>query len=141
MPRGNTSGAAAQSAIPQRPALLNIKAQFNPPEVVLGTLMQVFKTLTKLLQNVLHSANQFQRWMDGTCRLIPKQTEVAEAAGQEDLMANDFTFYKDVFQNPALIEMTINIQSNIQNVFQVRGVCIVLGTQLTYKATYRTCFR
>ena len=56
-----------------RPSLLKIKAQFNPPDVVLGSLHQVFKTITKLLQNVLHSASGFTRWMDGTCRIVPDQ--------------------------------------------------------------------
>ncbi|CAD7925016.1 unnamed protein product [Amoebophrya sp. A120] len=99
---------------PAKSVLLKIKAQFNAPDVVLSTLHQVFKTITKLLQNVLQSAHFFVRWMEGTCRLVPPPPQQ-----EEDQKLTDFTFYRDIYQNPALIEMTIAIQNNIQNVFQV----------------------
>ena len=52
----------------RRPPLLKIKADFNPPDVVVGALHSVFKLITKLLQNVPQSANSFIRWMEGTRR-------------------------------------------------------------------------
>ncbi|KAF4659064.1 Dynein heavy chain 10, axonemal [Perkinsus olseni] len=97
----------------QRPPLIKIRSEFNPPEVVVGSLHGVFKLITKLLQNVLHSSAAFVRWMDGTCLLVPTQsTELDE----EKALA--FSFYKDVSQNPALIEMTMTIQNSVQQVFQ-----------------------
>ncbi|KAF4710897.1 Dynein heavy chain 10, axonemal, partial [Perkinsus olseni] len=105
-----TSTAAASN---QRPPLIKIRSEFNPPEVVVGSLHGVFKLITKLLQNVLHSSAAFVRWMDGTCLLVPTQsTELDE----EKALA--FSFYKDVSQNPALIEMTMTIQNSVQQVFQ-----------------------
>ncbi|KAF4706069.1 Dynein heavy chain 10, axonemal, partial [Perkinsus olseni] len=105
-----TSTAAASS---ERPPLIKIRSEFNPPEVVVGSLHGVFKLITKLLQNVLHSSAAFVRWMDGTCLLVPTQsTELDE----EKALA--FSFYKDVSQNPALVEMTMTIQNSVQQVFQ-----------------------
>ena len=37
----------------------------------------------------------------------------------EDESQQMFTFYKDVKDNPALIEMTINIQNSIQKIFSI----------------------
>ncbi|CAD7947894.1 unnamed protein product [Amoebophrya sp. A25] len=118
LPPGATDTSFSAPVGPVEPVakgpLLRIKAQFNAPDVVLSALHQVFKTITKLLQNVLQSAHFFVRWMEGTCRLVPPPPQQ-----EEDQKLTDFTFYRDIYQNPALIEMTIAIQNNIQNVFQV----------------------
>ncbi|KAF4667709.1 Dynein heavy chain 10, axonemal [Perkinsus chesapeaki] len=98
----------------ERPPLIKIRAEFNPPEVVVGSLHGVFKLLTKLLQNVLHSAGSFVRWMDGTCLMVPTQS-----AQLEEDKALAFTFYKDVSENPVLVEMTMTIQNSVQQVFQI----------------------
>jgi dynein heavy chain len=97
----------------RRPPLLKIKADFNGSEVVDNGLQSVFRLISKLLQNTIHSANHFIRWMEGTCRLVPPQPS------QEEDQKQLFTFYRDVKENPALIDMTINIQNSIQKVFQV----------------------
>eukprot|EP00397_Hematodinium_sp_SG-2012_P000029 GEMP01000029.1.p1 GENE.GEMP01000029.1~~GEMP01000029.1.p1 ORF type:complete len:4546 (+),score=1158.20 GEMP01000029.1:32-13639(+) len=96
----------------KRPPLMRIKADFNPPDAVVGALHGVFKMITKLLQNILQTANHFIRWLDGSCILVPPQTTTDEEK-------QIFTFYRDIYQNPALIEMTMNIQNSIQKVFQV----------------------
>lgn len=101
--------------------------QFNAPDVVLSTLHNVFKTITKLLQNVLASAHSFIRWMSGTCRIIEGNFAAllessAGAGGRVENAENSktlFTFYRDVYQNPALVEMTVNMQNSIQGAFQV----------------------
>lgn len=43
----------------------------------------------------------------------------AQTAEQDEEKAIMFTFHKDVSQNAALIEMTMNIQNSLQQVFQV----------------------
>jgi dynein heavy chain len=51
--------------------------------------------------------------MDGTCVVVPPQPS------QEEDQRQLFTFYRDVKDNPALIDMTINIQNNIQKIFSI----------------------
>jgi hypothetical protein len=47
----------------KRPPLLRIRADFNPPDVVVGALQSVFKLISKVLENILYSARNFVRWM------------------------------------------------------------------------------
>jgi hypothetical protein len=91
---------------------MRIKADFNPPDVVTSTIHSVFKMITKLLQNVLQSSNSFIRWLDNSCTLTPSQPS-------NDEEKQIFTFYSELYQNPTLLEMTTNIQSSIQKLFQV----------------------
>ena len=50
--------------------------------------------------------------MHQTCRVVPPQSSAEDEAKQL------FTFYRDISQNTALIDMTMNIQTAIQRVFQ-----------------------
>jgi dynein heavy chain len=95
-----------------RPPLLKIKADFNPPDVVVSALQSVFKLISKVLENILHSARSFTRWMHGTCRLVPEAKESTEETSM-------FTFYTEIAQNQSLIDMTMSIQNSIQKVFSV----------------------
>lgn len=99
----------------KRQPLLKIKAQFNPPDVVLTTLHSVFKTITKLLQNILLSASGFTRWMEGTCRLVPPvpQSDMMDMDGTGGKSTEFSSFYRDIYMNPTLIDMTIGIQNNV----------------------------
>ncbi|CAE8670802.1 unnamed protein product [Polarella glacialis] len=96
-----------------RPPLLRVKADCNGSEIDDNALHSVFKLVSQLLKNTVYSANAFVRWMDGTCRSVPPQQ------GQEDEQQQMFTFYRDVKDNPALIDMTINIQNSIQKIFSI----------------------
>jgi dynein heavy chain len=97
----------------RRPPLLKVRADCNGPDIDDNGLQSVFRLISKLLKNTIHSASSFVRWMDGTCKIVPPQQ------GQEEDQQQLFTFYRDVKDNPALIEMTINIQNGIQKIFSV----------------------
>ncbi len=55
-----------------------------------------------------------------------------------------FTFYRDISQNPALIEMTINIQNSVQKVFQGGNLelihSVVVRKSLLRKPTTKDLF-
>ncbi|CAK8985449.1 unnamed protein product [Durusdinium trenchii] len=97
----------------KRPPLLRVKVDCSGPEIDDQALQSVFRLISKLLKNTIQSAKLFVRWMDGTCRMVPPQP------GQEDEQQQMFTFYRDVKDNPALFEMTINIQNSIQKIFSI----------------------
>ncbi|CAJ1332260.1 unnamed protein product [Effrenium voratum] len=97
----------------KRPPLLRVKADCNGAEIDDNALQSVFRLISKLLKNTIQSAKSFVRWMDGTCRMVPPQP------GQEDEQQQMFTFYRDVKDNPALFDMTINIQNSIQKIFSI----------------------
>ena len=97
----------------KRPPLLRVKADCSGAEIDDNALQSVFRLISKLLKNTIQSAKSFVRWMDGTCRMVPPQP------GQEDEQQQMFTFYRDVKDNPALFEMTINIQNSIQKIFSI----------------------
>lgn len=97
----------------KRPPLLRVKADCSGSEIDDQALQSVFRLISKLLKNTIQSAKSFVRWMDGTCRMVPPQP------GQEDEQQQMFTFYRDVKDNPALFEMTINIQNSIQKIFSI----------------------
>uniref|UniRef100_A0A0G4IFQ9 AAA+ ATPase domain-containing protein n=1 Tax=Chromera velia CCMP2878 TaxID=1169474 RepID=A0A0G4IFQ9_9ALVE len=86
----------------KRPPLMLVKADFQPPESVQiqgGGIGNISKTLKKLLDNLLNSANQFVRWMDGTCKVVPPKP------GEEEDFMHQFTFYRDLSQNLSIVEM------------------------------------
>jgi dynein heavy chain len=97
----------------RRPPLLRVKADCNGPDIDDNGLQSVFRLISKLLKNTINSANSFVRWVDGTCTAVPPQTTTDEE------QQHVFTFYKAVKDNPALIEMTVNIQNNIQKIFSI----------------------
>jgi dynein heavy chain len=103
----------SQEGPPKRPPLLRVRADCNGPDIDDNGLQSVFRLISKLLKNTINSANSFVRWADGTCVPVPPQT------GADEEQQHVFTFYKAVKDNPALIEMTINIQNNIQKIFSI----------------------
>eukprot|EP00927_Polykrikos_kofoidii_P034569 TRINITY_DN29308_c0_g1_i1.p1 TRINITY_DN29308_c0_g1~~TRINITY_DN29308_c0_g1_i1.p1 ORF type:complete len:3708 (-),score=892.28 TRINITY_DN29308_c0_g1_i1:94-10965(-) len=112
--RGMSTYQTLFSAVERKwPPLLRVKADCNGPDIDNNGLESVFRLITKLLINTIRSASSFVRWMDGTC--VPL---VAQQNAEED-QQNLFTFHRDVKDNPALIEMTLNIHHNIQKIFSI----------------------
>ncbi|OXB71689.1 UNVERIFIED_CONTAM: hypothetical protein H355_014893 [Colinus virginianus] len=96
------------------PPLITVAADFNQAEVIVhGSTQSIFKTISKLMQNILSSASHFVRWMDGTCRCVPTQP-----GQEEESQGSLFTFYPEITSIPALIESIVATHQAIQKVFQ-----------------------
>jgi dynein heavy chain len=103
--RGMSTFQTLFSANERRQPLFRVKADCIGPEIDDNGLHSVLKLINKLLKNTVHSANYFVRWMDGTCQPVPPQP------GQDEDQQQRYTFYRDVKDNPALMDMTISTRT------------------------------
>ncbi|KAL8426027.1 hypothetical protein Efla_001945 [Eimeria flavescens] len=96
------------------PALIRVTTELNEKEVIIrGSTQAIFKTISKLMQNIIASSMSFLRWMHGTCKCVPTNQLPAEEAA-----AIQFTFYGEVSRIPALINSTVATHQAIQKAFQ-----------------------
>lgn len=51
------------------PPLIRVTTELHEKEVVIhGSTHTIFKTISKLMQNIISSSTNFARWMNGTCK-------------------------------------------------------------------------
>ena len=79
--------------------------------LLLPRLVQVNKTLIRLVRSLVESTKSFMRWMDGTCVETPEQKGHSE--DDEPML---YTFYLDVAANPTVIKSTLQLTQSIQKV-------------------------
>ena len=109
---GGQSGGPDANGPPVRPPLCHMKVPFNPPEIVINPLLaMIYNTLGRVVRHLVESAKQFQRWMDGTCI----ECEVTGLGEEEE--PPDFSFYRDVFQNPHIMKIMLSLYQTIYRVF------------------------
>ncbi|CDJ47273.1 Axonemal 1-beta dynein heavy chain dynein heavy chain, related [Eimeria brunetti] len=97
------------------PPVLRVSTELNEKEVTIhGSTHSIFKTISRLMQNIIASAMSFSRWMHGTCKCVPVQ----QLPGGDETAAIQFTFYSEVARIPALISSTVATHQAIQRAFQ-----------------------
>ncbi|CDI85908.1 hypothetical protein EPH_0064790 [Eimeria praecox] len=97
------------------PPVLRVSTELNEKEVVIhGSTHSIFKTISRLMQNIIASSMNFSRWMHGTCKCVPIQ----QLPGGDETAAIPFTFYNEVARIPALISSTVATHQAIQRAFQ-----------------------
>ena len=113
-----------------REPLIRVRAIFSPaPEVVLTPDINtvISKYLRKAGMGLIRSAGSFQRWMDGTC--LPVET-LAVAPGEAP---PDFSYFRDVSANSAVVTMLLTYQPGVLSVInQARDFtqqCSRIGSQ------------
>ncbi|KAL8274185.1 hypothetical protein Esti_001870 [Eimeria stiedai] len=96
------------------PAIIRVTTELNEKEVIIhGSTQAIFKTISKLMQNIIASSMSFSRWMNGTCKCVPTDQLPADEAA-----AVQFTFYNELSRLPALINSTVATHQAIQKAFQ-----------------------
>jgi len=90
--------------------LIRISARATPAIVTSPSLVDVHKTVQKLLQGVVvGTCKAFVRWMAGTCIPCPPQ----QMPGQDETFI--VSFYEDVEKHPQCLKMMMMIQTSLPN--------------------------
>eukprot|EP01116_Phalansterium_solitarium_P024846 TRINITY_DN921_c0_g1_i7.p1 TRINITY_DN921_c0_g1~~TRINITY_DN921_c0_g1_i7.p1 ORF type:complete len:1316 (+),score=676.84 TRINITY_DN921_c0_g1_i7:209-4156(+) len=124
------SGRLQQHQQQRSPPLLQLVASLSAPEVVIApTFNDVLRLVNKLLKLIVESAQQFVRWMDGSCIETPAQHVVQSADGTSSSVAGGsgggtvddepivFSFYTDLSANPQVIRAMLSINQSVGRTF------------------------
>lgn len=96
------------------PPLFKVFVALNGKEmVVTPSLTEVDKFTTKGVRSIAESARHFVRWMHGTC--LKTEPQIIN----EDDEPFVFSFYQDISQNPQIVNLTLNIASQVNKTFGV----------------------
>ena len=92
--------------------LFKVYAEYDNPLVnTIPPEVEIERTVTKIYKDVLELTKQFPRWKDESCLFPPMTTN--PNGGEDKQYKEQFTFYKDINENPIIFNIVAEINDII----------------------------